>query len=451
MPASTSSAAPSNARAGWAESVYERLAGDGDGRVCHAIPDQACHEAPGNFLRLLTANALSTLGDSLASAKTTLPWLLAQLGAPTGMAALLVPLRESGSMLPQILIGALVRRQTVRKQVWVAAAWVQALSLAGMGWVAWGARASMSGMAAGLCVIALLSVFSIARGACSIAYKDVLGKTIPKTRRGRLSGWISAVAGGGAMATGVGLGWLSGELPSSVLAGVMLGAAACWAAAALAFARIIEWPGATEGGVDGFGQALARMALLRDDAPFRRFVLARALALGSALAAPLYIGLARDALGDAVVWLGVFLAVEGLAGLVSAPVWGRWADRSSRQVFAVGSALAGGLSLVVAGAAWVGVDSAAAVWFYPLAFLGLGVAHSGVRLGRKTYLVDMAEGSRRTDYVAVSNTVIGALLLVIGALAAVAASVSVIGTIVALALAGLAGAVLSLRWQDPVH
>ena len=72
----------------------------------------------------------------------------------------------------------------------------------------------------------------------------------------------------------------------------------------------------------------------------------------------------------------------------------------------------------------------AASWFYPLAFFGLGLAHAGVRLGRKTYMVDMAEGNRRTDYVAVSNSVIGALLLVSGVIGGVAA--------------GLVGSVLSL-------
>ena len=90
----------------------------------------------------------------------------------------------------------------------------------------------------------------------------------------------------------------------------------------------------------------------------------------------------------------------------------------------------------------------AASWFYPLAFFGLGLAHAGVRLGRKTYMVDMAEGNRRTDYVAVSNSVIGALLLVSGVIGGVAATVSVEATLVLLGGAGLLGAWLSLGWKD---
>src|SRR5690606_2061373 len=120
-----------------------------------------------------------------------------------------------------------------------------------------------------------------------------------------------------------------------------------------------------------------------------RFVVARALAMGSGLAAPFYVALARDELGSAALLLGIFIAVEGLAALVSSPIWGRWSDRSSRLVFSAACALAGVLSIVVAAWSWADLPMAAAQWFYPLTFFGLGVAHAGVRLGRKTYLVDM--------------------------------------------------------------
>ena len=97
---------------------------------------------------------------------------------------------------------------------------------------------------------------------------------------------------------------------------------------------------------------------------------------------------------------------------------------------------------------WLAPSAAAGQWFYPLAFVGLGIAHAGVRLGRKTYLVDMAEGDRRTDYVAVSNSAIGLALLVAGGMGALASAWSVPGTVALLGAAGLAGAALSLRWQE---
>jgi MFS family permease len=427
----------------WTDAVYERLAGDDDGRVCRAIPDEACREAPGNFLRMAVANMLSTLADSLSSAKTTLPWLLAALGAPAGMAALLVPLRESGSMLPQLLVGAIVRRMPVRKSVWVGGALVQAACLAGMALAAWW----LEGLAGGLAIVGGLALFSLARAACSIAYKDVLGKTIPKTRRGRLSGWIASVAGFGALAVGAAMAGLSQDAPLPVFVGLLGVAALCWVVAAGVFGRIIEWSGATEGAAGGAAALRGALGLLRDDPVLQRFIVGRGLALGSALAAPLVVAMAQGLSGSSVGWLGLFIALEGVASLVSAPLWGRWADHDSARVFGWASAAAGGVALAVAALVAAGLPDAVLAMVLPVAFLGLGVAHAGVRLARKTYLVDIADGERRTDYVAVSNSVIGLWLLLIGGLSAVATAWSMPGTVALLGAGSLAGAAMSLRWR----
>ena len=50
------------------------------------------------------------------------------------------------------------------------------------------------------------------------------------------------------------------------------------------------------------------------------------------------------------------------------------------------------------------------------------VLHDGVRLGRKTYLVDLGGKDKRTDYIAVSNTLIGVVLLLAGAIASLVQS-----------------------------
>ena len=87
-------------------------------------------------------------------------------------------------------------------------------------------------------------------------------------------------------------------------------------------------------------------------------------------------------------------------------------------------------------------------WFYPLAFFTLSIAHAGVRLGRKTYLVDMAGGNKRTDYTAVSNTVIGFLLLATGGLTALLSLISNSAVIVVLGLMGLAGTLSAIRLKE---
>ena len=50
--------------------------------------------------RIVASLLLSKLVDILLSAKTTLPTFLTNLGAPSWMLGLLVPIRESGALLP---------------------------------------------------------------------------------------------------------------------------------------------------------------------------------------------------------------------------------------------------------------------------------------------------------------------------------------------------------------
>jgi MFS family permease len=177
-------------------------------------------------------------------------------------------------------------------------------------------------------------------------------------------------------------------------------------------------------------------------------VTVRALFLCSALSAPYYVLLATGTGGATVSTLGMFVLANGLASSLSAPVWGRLADASSRRVLVGAGTLAAGLGIVMALIVFLAPVVAAQIWIYPLAFFVLGVAHSGVRLGRKTYVVDMAGGDRRTDYVAVSNTVIGFILLLTSLIGLLAGVISAAGVILVLSAMGLAGAVMGSRLPE---
>ena len=87
-------------------------------------------------------------------------------------------------------------------------------------------------------------------------------------------------------------------------------------------------------------------------------------------------------------------------------------------------------------------------WLMLGLFFLLSVTHEGVRLGRKTYLVDMASGNRRTEYVAVSNSIIGLLLLVIGLGGALLAQVSTAAVLTLFALSGLLALFTGLRLPE---
>lgn len=425
------------------ESVYQRLVNEEDARVCRDIDDNACRVVPGNFLLQITTQFLTKLGDAIANPKTVLAWLLTALSAPGIFVAFLVPIRESGSLIPQLLIAAWVRLQAVRKWTFVIGSLLQALSVLAMALVA----VSLTGTAAGLMLLAALVVFSLSRGLCSVASKDVLGKTVPKTRRGRVSGWSEFLAGLITIGVGVVLLTDSQQGDTAIYLILLATAAGLWLAGAGTYAMIREFPGATEGGGNAIREAVSRLSLLRSDQTFRHFVLARSLLLCSALSAPFFIMLAHQRTDGAVLVLGLFVIADGLASLVSAPFWGRFADLSSRRVMVLAGAGAAVSGIGLVGLVHAHDGLAGSQWLYPVFFFLLAVAHAGVRLGRKTYIVDLAGGNRRTDYVAVSNTVIGVVLLIAGSIGALTSVLPVSAIILILAGMGLAGAWMS--WHLP--
>ncbi|MBB3189595.1 MFS transporter [Halomonas cerina] len=391
--------------------LYEWLTGDEDSRMCRDIPDEACQEQPRSFFLHLVASLGNKLADELASARLVLPWLLGVIGAPLWMVGLLVPIRESGALLPQLFVAGFIRHQPQRKWVWVAGGVLQALAAAALALLA---LVGHGGLGGGL-VLAVLVALSLARGLSSIATKDVMGKTIAKQRRGTLMGWSGSVAGAVTLAAG-GVLMLFDDRPGELALAVLLAIAALgWAFNALCAARIAETPGAVEGGENAWESVRTGLRLMRDDAAFRDFNVTRALLLSSALALPYVALLGQQQDGDALGGLGVLIVVSGVAGMLASPVWGKRADASSRRVMRDGGLTTAACCLLGAAIAWWPVAWTATIWPYALVYGLLVVVHAGVRLGRKTYIVDLAGADNRALYVALSNTITGVLMLLMGA------------------------------------
>lgn len=407
---------------------FERMTGDEDSRMCKEISEDACHQQPGNFMRHLLASLGTKLADELASARLVLPWLLGLIGAPIWMVGLLVPIREAGALLPQLLVAGFIRPLPQRKWVWVAGAALQALMALGLVMIALLSQSdaasrhgldsaldgTLDGTLAGSLVLALLVVLSLGRGVASIATKDVLGKTIAKKRRGRLMGWSGGVAGALTLISGGALMLLDQQPGQQVLAILMAIAALGWILNAVCAALIQEDSGATGGGANAWDTVREGFRQLKHDAAFRNFNLARALLLSSALALPYIALLGQQKSGESLGGLGVLVLVSGLAGMVASPIWGKLADTSSRRVMRNAGAGASVCCAVAGSMVWWPESLANNVWSYALVYGALVVAHAGIRLGRKTYVVDLASADNRALYVALSNTLTGVLMLALG-------------------------------------
>jgi len=442
---STSQVDPTDINKLTLDQFYDFVTGDEDARVCKDIPEQSCRHQPHNFFAYLFANLLNKIADEITSAKLVLPWMLGALGAPVAFISFLVPIREAGVLLPQLVVATAIRRLPQRKGVWLLGALLSATALAAMA----GVSMILQGATAGWVVVGFLTLFSIARGLCSVSAKDVLGKTVSKSRRGVLMGWSASIGGGAVLVIGVVLGIMPlAQADGRVFAWLFGGAALLWLLAAASFSTIREEPGATEGGGNALTVAIASLGLLRTDRLFRHFVITRLLLLAVALAPPFYVLLAQQASGGNLGILGWLVVASGLGTVVSSPFWGRLGDRSSRQVMAVAAAGHGVLAITVGcGVIWQW-PFLASTWVWGAIITVLTVLHAGVRLGRKVYLVDMATSQTRAAFVAVSNTVIGIAMLGAGLIGLMGDQFGIEFLLLGLGLVSLLAAVQARRLTD---
>lgn len=418
------------------EGLFTLLGNEEDASACADISETACKHQARSFALQLLAQVASKIADTLGSSRVVLTWLLGAIGAPAFFIAWLAPIRESLSMLPQLVIAAQLREMPQRKMVYAFGAVCQGACLLLMPLSLLLESATVTGAV----ILLLLVVFSLARGLCSVASKDVLGKTVAKGRRGRLSGIAGSAAGIFSLLFALFLFGSGGAAELPVLVAMLLGAGVLWLIAALFYSRVPEASGATEGGASAWKDAVKSIRLLQTDAPLRAFIVARLLLVSSAYAIPFLVISIFEASSGSNRALAIVMFAEGLAALSSGVIWGVFADQAAHKVMAA----AGGLTVLTLAAVLGGPA------LMGLADLGMGlgglmlylaaVAHQGVRIGRKTYLVDLADASNRASYVAVSNTVIGVFVLCGGGLGWVAQRFgyeTVLATLLAMALLGM--------------
>jgi hypothetical protein len=356
----------------------------------------------GNKRRLIIGLAFNKLADLLASAKTTLPALLISLGAPSWMVMWLVPIRESGALLPQALIGVYLRKKSARHHVWRLGMTIQISAICTM----LAAALVTEGSVAGLIILASLVFLSLGRSASSLTVKDMEADVSQKGERGKLVGLASTASGVMTLCAAVPLVYFKEELEGySVF--ILL------ASSALAFCITLFLMFSIKTHVEIEKSQNKSLFNWRFDNTVYRFVFVRGLFVHSALVAPYFM---LESSQNAQSLLPFYLAAQALASMLSSFLWGKIADKSARFTLQ----LSGGLALI----ACIGLLAMQpeSLWMSAGLFFILSIAHAGVRTGRKTYSLDIKDGQDRTELVGFSNTAIGLILLGFGGLYAIVSS-----------------------------
>jgi hypothetical protein len=345
---------------------------------------------------LVTGLSFNKLADLLISAKTTLPALLIILGAPAWMVGWLVPIRESGALLPQVLISMYLRNNAARYKVWRVGICIQIASVVGILCSA----VVLEGFNAGLSILAFLIVLSLGRSACSLTVKDIEADVVPKGERGNLVGLASTISGVMTLIVAVPLLIFDDSFKDNALLGVIVCAAVSFIITLLCMFNLKT---KVEDNSDNKG----KMFSVRFDKTVYKFVFVRGLFVHSALVAPYFMLENGD---NAQKLLPVYIAAQALASMCSSLLWGKVADYSAKLTLQIA-----GVLTIAACAGLLAIESDTLIISACLFFI-LSIAHAGVRTGRKTYSLDVKEGQERTELVGFSNTAIGIILLTFGAI-----------------------------------
>ena len=344
---------------------------------------------------LIAGLSLNKLADLLISAKTTLTAVLLSVGAPVWMVGWLVPIRESGALLPQVLISIYLRKHSQRHIVWRIGMAIQAFAVLGMLF----SVIFFSSFTAGALLLTSLIFLSLGRSACSLTVKDMEADVAEKGERGNLIGLASTISGVVTLIISIPLVIIGDDLSSNVLLLILSGSLLSFV-----LTLVCVWPIKTS--VDT-GSDEEKAFSINFDSTIYKFIFVRGLFVHSALVAPYFM---IEKSSDAQELLPIYIGAEALAALLSSVVWGKLADKSAKLTLR----LSGVLALCACGGLlyWQSASIATSAFLFFL----LSIAHTGVRTGRKTYSLDVKEGHERTELVGFSNTAIGVILLAFGAL-----------------------------------
>ncbi len=394
-----------------------------------------------SFKSIIASNSLVRIGDTLSDPKTILTWLLSALGAPAFAISMLVPIREAGSMLPQIFLSGFIQKFHKRKPIYIIGLIAQFLCIASIGLTA----LMLSPGLAGYVIIVALALFATARAFCSVTSKDVLGRAIPKGSRGSLSGIASSLSGIFATITAVFILVDRDQNDPQLLAYLVLGASTMWFLASFVY-RFVHEP--VEGNDNKKNQKATslrhRLSLVSRDKMFRNFIIARTLLLGTALASPVIVVIAQRS-GSSGYTLISFIVAGASATAISSVIWGKFADRASHLAMALGGVLAAITGIIAIVTFYYFPDLAKLSYTWPVLFFLFNIGYMGVRLGRSTWVVDSTEGDQRTSYVSTSNTIIAVLIIILGVIAAPLQAMEPIYPMILYTLCCLAGAGFALR------
>lgn len=263
----------------------------------------------------------------------------------------------------------------------------------------------------------LFTLSSLAAGLSGLSFMDVIGKTIPATRRGSFFGWRRFLGGilalGGSLLVRHILDERHG-LPFPDNYGVLFLLYCLTAGLGMwFFCQVVEPIEPVERApVTPLGQFRQALEVLRHDANYRLFMIVRLSLVAANVATPFYIVYAKRTFDLRAGMVGVYLVAYTMMGLLSNLLWGHIGDRYGNRLvvclLSVVGLLTPLMALIILPLIHLVSGSITLASYSFVVVFGLsGVFFSGNFIGSINFLLDVAPPSQRTLYVGFMNTALG--------------------------------------------
>lgn len=376
-----------------------------------------------NFASLVLDGVCFAIGAAFLEANTLLPSLVSLLTANSVVIGLASTIRNAGYLLPQLLVAGYAERLPFKKPLLRINGIINRLSVLLMALVIF-FLAEKQPQVALVALLFAICLFAVSDGIGGVPWTDLVAKSIPSTRRGRLLATMQSVGGIGAFFAGLFIRQVLSDVafPSNYTVLLLVG----FVFMVLSFVGTMLVK--ERAGVVRQGSTMAEYwrrlpSVWRENHMFQQMIYTRMLLSCFYLALPFYVIFARERLGFAESTVGLFLSAQMAGSILASLLWGHLGDKhGNRIVIRLVTVVAAATPTLAVLASFMmrngWTQLAFALCFF--VFATVGATLSGNWIGFTNYLLEVASDIDRPTYVGMMNTltapftflpIVGGLLL----------------------------------------
>ena len=360
-----------------------------------------------NFASLVLDGVCFAIGAAFIEANTLLPSLVSLLTSNSVFIGLASTIRNAGYLLPQLFVAGYAERLPFKKPLLRVNGIINRFSVLLMALVIF-FLAEQQPQVALFALLAAISLFSVSDGIGGVPWTDLVAKSIPSTRRGRLFATMQSVGGIGAFFAGLFIRQTLKDIAFPLNYTVLL-------LVGFVF-MILSFVGTMQvkerEGVVRHGSTMASYwrrlpSVWRESPMFQQMMFTRMLLSCFYLALPFYVIFARERLGFAESTVGLFLSAQMAGSILASLLWGNLGDKHGNRtvirLVTIVTAITPSLALLSSLMLRIGWTNMASFFCF-LVFATVGGTLSGNWIGFTNYLLEIASDVDRPTYVGLMNT-----------------------------------------------